>query len=154
VTTPDQPGDRGICGTDAPTLTESTRGGLCTLLAGHTGWHRADDGMSWTDRPGFPAAGSVVRFADMIPLSPTQGDVDAAYERGVAEGRRQATEGWDREWAFENRANLTIPIAGDDVLRFEAMIAQRQAAGEETGRLVSRLVGPWEPAEQTQDGAR
>lgn len=48
----------------------------------------------------------------------TDDDMNGAYERGLAEGRRQATEGWARE------------SSEPDVVG---------------GRRWSRLVGPWEP---------
>jgi hypothetical protein len=73
---PTQPDDRGICGA------QTEPGGLlraatCELLHGHAGWHR-DGGMSWTER------------VDDLPRVYTQADVDAAYERGKADGRREA----------------------------------------------------------------
>lgn len=70
----DQPADRGICGADAPTLTPSTFGGVCTLLAGHTGWHHADSGTSWGMRAEAP---------NPAQRDLTQADVDAAYQRGI-----------------------------------------------------------------------
>lgn len=80
-------------------------------------------------------------------IGPTQADVDAAYERGVAEGRRQATEGWEREWAVR-----FPPPVGLQAGYTEA--EARAANGRGDAIAVSCLVGPWEPAEQTRDGAR
>lgn len=67
--------------------------------------------------------------------------IDAAYERGVAEGRRQATEGWEREWGVRSPA-------GSVEVRRDERGARRLASYHEGARPVSRLVGPWEPAEQ------
>jgi hypothetical protein len=65
-----EPRDRGICGAAAPTLFSGTLGEVCTLLAGHDGWHAAG-AMTWGE-------------ATQAPYF-TQADVDAAYERGKAE---------------------------------------------------------------------
>lgn len=63
----------------------------------------------------------------------------AGKDEGVAEGRRQATEGWEREWAVE------LP----DGARYDAddLEDARQCAlrGDQPREIVSRLVGPWEP---------
>ena len=65
----------------------------------------------------------------------------------VAEGRRQATEGWGREWAID-LPGTTLVYACDD----EAD-ARASASAEPSGCfVVSRLVGPWEAAEQDGDG--
>jgi hypothetical protein len=68
------------------------------------------------------------------------------FTEGLAEGRRQATEGWEREWAVDQ--------AGD---RLEARDekAARWFASRAPGRVVvSRLVAPWEPAEQPEGSER
>jgi hypothetical protein len=69
----------------------------------------------------------------------TDDDIADAHERGVAEGRRQATEGWEREWAFEHRYGRTT---------YDTETNARMAAAEQGRTVVSRLAGPWEPAEQ------
>jgi hypothetical protein len=51
-------------------------------------------------------------------------DVDAAYQRGLADGRRQATDGFQRQWG-----------------------------GPDGGESLYRLVGPWETAEQPEGSA-
>lgn len=71
---------------------------------------------------------------------------EEAYERGLAEGRRQATEGWRREWgaSFNNGASTWVSTDED---------AARQLAARydsPTVTVVSRLVGPWEPTEQAE----
>jgi hypothetical protein len=83
-------------------------------------------------------------------LPPTEVEREqAAYERGifdagVAEGLRQATEGWEREWG--------VDLAdGGDIWCSANEPAARQVAAHHASpraRVVSRLVGPWEPAEQ------
>jgi hypothetical protein len=75
---PDQLGDRGICGT-VKERNGILRGGVCELLHGHSGWHR-DDGMTWTER------------LDELPRAFTQAAVDAAYQRGLAEGEAERAE--------------------------------------------------------------
>ena len=66
--------------------------------------------------------------------------LDAQVRERVAEGRRQATEGWDRQWAVQTPA-MILPIDEEDRVR-------RHAARSDDYRVVSRLVGPWEPTEQ------
>ncbi|GAA2346790.1 hypothetical protein [Dactylosporangium salmoneum] len=65
-----------------------------------------------------------------------------AYADGLGDGHSQATEGWEREWgtvgdgwAYPARSEK----AARDVTRYS-----------QGGATVSRLVGPWEPAEQPQ----
>jgi hypothetical protein len=64
----------------------------------------------------------------------------AAFRDGEAEGRRQATEGWEREWSLNGPA--FSGLVGD-----EQRVRQWAATNPELA-VVSRLVGPWEPAEQ------
>lgn len=66
----------------------------------------------------------------------------------IADGRRQATEGWERQWAFRTSAGITIPVSEDDALRYEAWNVQQHALGLPAGEVLARLVGPWEPVEQ------
>ncbi len=73
-------------------------------------------------------------------------NLQAEFERGVAEGRRQATEGWKRHWGV-SFADVS------DVQRFATEESARKLAGPHDW-VMYRLVGPWETAEQTQDGAR
>lgn len=58
-----------------------------------------------------------------------------AYERGL----REATEGWGHEWAFEHRYGWT---------QYDTERDARNAAAVQGRTVVSRLVGPWEPAAQ------
>lgn len=84
----------------------------------------------------------------VLPPAPelAQVDVDNAwnrgYERGVAEGRRQATEGWDREWRVDLGGGWPEHPCDSEA------DAHRVAAARPGRSVVSRLVGPWEPAEQ------
>lgn len=104
-----QPRDRGICGAYAPTLADGPTP-ICTLMAEHPGWHGDREGMSWVERN------------DAGPLA-------AAYERGifdagVAEGRRQATEG--------NAETVTIKASQYlDLLLADASMTALKAAGVE-----------------------
>lgn len=73
-------------------------------------------------------------------------NLQAEFERGVAEGRRQATEGWERQWGVE-----LPPLFGDEAgvhLCEDEALAHHVALREPESRVVSRLVGPWEPTEQ------
>jgi len=67
----------------------------------------------------------------------------AAYQRGLTEGRRQAAEGWEREWGVALRGHAA-----------SCVLSERDARGIAAGcpddlkaEVFSRLVGPWEPAE-------
>jgi hypothetical protein len=71
---------------------------------------------------------------------------DAAYERG----RREATEGWEREWGARWMQDAAEPT---DVLHpcgseEAAREMERRSGGYR--RAESRLVGPWEPADQPE----
>jgi hypothetical protein len=68
----------------------------------------------------------------------------AAHERGVAEGRRQATEGWEREWGLALHGHPGQCVLNEHAARG---IAADPTAPADT-KVLSRLVGPWEPAEQ------
>jgi len=60
----------------------------------------------------------------------------------VAEGRRQATEGWDREWAVDLGGRWLTKHPCDS----EADARRVAGAYRESRTVVSRLVGPWEAA--------
>lgn len=87
MTTPDQPCHlAGMHPADCPAYVA----GMASLRARFAAGPAPEmpevfDGTAWRPLP------DVVSAADLNPLGPTQADVDAAYERGVAEGRRQAT---------------------------------------------------------------
>ncbi len=70
----------------------------------------------------------------------------AAYEDGRGdgrvEGRSQATDGWEREWAVRLRDGSQLEPDGEVYVR-----AHARAEGP-NGTVVSRLVGPWEPTKQ------
>lgn len=162
VSTPAEPRDRGICGAH----TEPSgflRAATCELLHGHAGWHH-DGGMSWVDRSYDPDERE--RAAYERGKAEQQASLDAArqlatqlgqnadeaiakaYARGRERGRRQATEGWGREWAvaLPEERHDEGPIwhcADEDE-------ARKAAASAFGGSVVSRLVGPWEPAEQPE----
>lgn len=74
-------------------------------------------------------------------------EADQAYWRGHELGRRQATEGQRREWGLQ-----WVPVSGhpsdhpDHIAVFHEESEAREAEPEwRAHRLVSRLVGPWEP---------
>lgn len=130
------PRDRGICGAFAPTLADGPTP-ICTLMAEHPGWHGDREGMSWVERN------------DAGPLA-------AAYERGifdagVAEGRRQATEGRELAWGVRMEW-VQGPMTLDCVDRATAedYIAALPPSQRGIASIVSRLVGPWEAAEQAE----
>lgn len=63
--------------------------------------------------------------------------------RGIAEGLRQATEGWEREWGVSADAGVYVYP--------DQRAARETSLHSDWGRpVVSRLVGPWEPAEQPE----
>lgn len=64
------------------------------------------------------------------------------YDDGVRQGRRQATEGWEREWSVRYEPDGYVHGG-----KFTEAGAKARAA-ELDGTVVSRLVGPWETAEQ------
>ena len=64
----------------------------------------------------------------------------------VAEGRRQATEGWEREWGLALHGHPGQCVLNEHAARG---IAADPTAPADT-KVLSRLVGPWEAAEQTQ----
>lgn len=70
-------------------------------------------------------------------------EADQAYWRGHELGRRQATEGWDRQWGVRgDGGGVEVRLSEESAHRF----ARRFEPDEAT--VVSRLVGPWEPAEE------
>jgi hypothetical protein len=140
-TMPEQPGDRGICGarTEPAGL---LRAAVCELLHGHPGWHR-NGGMSWTEGP------------DESPRAFTQADVDAAYQRGLTEGRRQAAEGKTLVVEWGARVDEPHPRRREkpgDVIKLDEDAARYAPTIWEGWTTVrrERLVGPWEPAEQPE----
>jgi hypothetical protein len=168
------PNDRGACGNVI--WTAGVTPARCTQPPDHPGWHQNDEGMSWNLGPCPPAAGDDTRplilndvadlgdlasakFAErfrqalaqpqritVLPLS--ESDLEqAAYERGGAEGRRQATEGWERQWAVAH-------VDGGWVYPYESEVEARAHCRVDWHHVVSRLVGPWEPAGQTQAPCR
>jgi hypothetical protein len=69
-------------------------------------------------------------------------EIKRAHHEGIAEGRRQATKGWEREWGVAHGPGR-LPDRGDD-----EVTARRLASYSPERRVVSRLVGPWETAER------
>jgi hypothetical protein len=63
------------------------------------------------------------------------------YERGLAEGRRQATEGWELQWGV-----LFADVT--DTQRFATEESARKLAGPYDDVMI-RPVGPWRRAEPT-----
>jgi hypothetical protein len=66
------PRDRGICGASSLPITDTIHA-TCTLLAAHAGWHRADNGMSWSricaaeyQRPGGRQHGDRIVRCDLL----------------------------------------------------------------------------------------
>lgn len=70
---------------------------------------------------------------------------DAVWPLALTEGRRQATEGWEREWGAQYRDDSWVQATFDSEAE-----AVEFAAGAIGHRAVSRLVGPWEPTEQAE----
>jgi hypothetical protein len=68
-------------------------------------------------------------------------ELAAAYERG----RREAAEGWEREWGSRWTPPGCEPSDNVEIAYDEAE-ARRNADEWLNHRAVSRLVGPWEPA--------
>jgi hypothetical protein len=66
---------------------------------------------------------------------------DEAREQGLAAGRSQATEGWEREWGVAADAGVYVYVTER---------AAREAVRDSPAPrpVVSRLVGSWEPDEQ------
>jgi hypothetical protein len=73
-------------------------------------------------------------------------DLREQAEALIAEGRRQATEGWEREWGAQYREDSWVQATFDREAE-----AVEFAAGAIGHRAVSRLIGPWEPAKQDGD---
>jgi len=75
----------------------------------------------------------------------------AAYERGLAEGRRQATEGWEREhlWGvvLDHGDEPQYKCGSEEDARSFALTRPGSRVVRQT---TARLVGPWEPAEQPE----
>jgi len=82
---------------------------------------------------------------------------DAAYERGLAEGGRQATEGltlqhedeqWSIWWHSEGGGlNVSVPDESEAEPETAAWAFQASVGGEVKRRRRVLLVGEWEPAE-------
>lgn len=87
---------------------------------------------------------------DLVPDTPNVADEDlepwfrAALQTANDAGRRQATEGWEREWAVRLRDGSQLKPDGEVYIR-----ARARAEGA-NGTVVSRVVGPWEQAEQAK----
>lgn len=94
------------------------------------GLRRADNAINWQTS----CLGCADRLDGLIA------ERARGYEEGLAEGRRQATEGWERSWGVDTPSG---PIGCDD-----EEDARGYAALPGWGHVVSRLVGPWEPVEQ------
>lgn len=115
---------------------------------------RHDDGTrsSWNVTLRREVVGPFGGTPDVLPPSESERE-EAAYERGVAEGRRQATEGWERKWGVWLSESPGVPAGvGDN--HYEDEVEAREMAewflglGWTEAKPVSRLVGPWETAEQ------
>jgi hypothetical protein len=158
---PDQPRDRGICGAFAPMLAEDSTP-ICTLMAEHPGWHGDREGMSWVER-------SPEVTGDLPPRPFTRADVDAAYERGKAEQRRERTldalahSGWsdltlqheDEQWSVwwnSPGGGLNVTVPTDDEADHEAACLSFQAehGGEIKRRSRVTLVGEWHIVDQPE----
>ncbi|MER7280384.1 hypothetical protein ABT369_38705 [Dactylosporangium sp. NPDC000244] len=96
-----------------------------------------------------PLAGDVLIFDDCLEIArfavgTLRREVDAARERGIAEGLRQATEGWQPvARAIHDLTHDTDGYWVDGDLPAEEV---RRMLYEALGAVP--LVGPWEPAEQ------
>lgn len=71
------------------------------------------------------------------------------HEEGLAEGRRQATEGWERRLRWRTAEGSTMELIEPNVAAYVEMSRRLERQyGYAPGELQQRLVGPWEPAEQ------
>lgn len=98
-------------------------------------------GETYRDCPASRACKDAARLVTHAEqLAGVQADADDFVDRLLA-GRRQAAEGWDREWGVE-------PGPGAEARYDEGTEAdaRRFAALQPDRRVVSRLVGPWEPS--------
>jgi hypothetical protein len=75
------------------------------------------------------------------------------YEEGLAEGRRQATQGWERHLRWRTAEGSTTDLIEPNVAAYVGMSRRLERQYEYApGELQQRLVGPWEPAEQPEPG--
>jgi hypothetical protein len=74
-----------------------------------------------------------------------------AYARGISEGRRQATEGWERHLRWRTAEGSTMDLIEPNVATYVGMSRRLERQyGYAPGELQQRLVGPWKPAEQPE----
>jgi len=97
---------------------------------------RVWDEVTWMWREPDQAEPPVDALAELKGLR------DRAYERAVAEGRRQATGGWERHWGVANEHEVHPAINQADAEEWSLLPGW--------GHVVSRFVGPWEPVEQPE----
>ncbi len=149
----EQVGVSAPCWVRYPSTDPTARIVHCGLPWRHDGDHAECDGApTW---PRAALAEAIVRS-----VAPTRADLEraeqAAYERGVAEGRRQATDGWRRDWGVIMEPDWYSdpddpashwPQDCDDEEDARRLIHRGSGRGR---TLVSRLVGQWEPAEQAE----
>lgn len=67
-------------------------------------------------------------------------------DAGIAEGLRQAAEGWEREWGLSLHGHPAQCVLNEHAAR--GIAADPSAPAD--AKVLSRLVGPWEPAEQPE----
>jgi hypothetical protein len=85
-----------ICGESAQTLVGSGPRTVCTLSAGHAGWHRDDSGMSWQIRPAAPTPGDLGDRADEAGLRERiEALVKEITHAGLAESGNPFGAGWN-----------------------------------------------------------
>lgn len=75
--------------------------------------------------------------------------IEDLAEASIAEGRRQATDGWERHLRWRTAGGSTMELIEPNVAAYVAMSRRLERQyGYQPGELQRRLVGPWEPAEQ------
>jgi hypothetical protein len=72
------------------------------------------------------------------------GFIEEVHARGVSEGRRQATEGWKREWGVDLHGRGAQCVLDEHAAR--GIVAG--CPDDLDPKVFARLAGPWEPAEQ------
>jgi hypothetical protein len=103
-----------------------------------------------TDLLGYAARVFFGRRLDLVGIDRESAEVMIvlALDEARQIGRTQATEGWEREWGTDEEGVRVRPASDEETARF---VVARYRPGH---RVVSRLVGPWESAEQPEPAGK